>query len=84
MRVRQLILQDKELREKQGALLAQLQEKEEKIASLEQRVKTAEESYSHLKTARMLELNDNDMRDARRRLSHLANEVDKCIAILKA
>ena len=38
--------------------------------------------YTNLKTARILSINDNELRDTKQRLAKLVREVDKCIALL--
>ena len=83
-RVRQLILQEKELQEQYRALEERLAERDRKIEELKQQNLDAQARYDNLKVARMLELSDNDTRNARQRLNHLVREVDKCIALLKA
>lgn len=84
LRVRQLILQDAKLQQQQEALRQQLAERENELDVLRQQLQESEKKYSDLRMARVLELNDNDTRDTRRRLLQLTHEVDKCIAILKA
>jgi len=83
-RVRQLILQEKELQEQYRALEERLAERDRKIEELMQQNRDAEARYENLKVARMLELSDSDTRNARQRLNHLVRDVDKCIALLKA
>ena len=38
--------------------------------------------YTNLKTARIISINDNELRDTKQRLARLVREVDKCIALL--
>ena len=42
------------------------------------------ESYSNLKLAKIISVNDSELGDTQRRLSKLVREVDKCIALLNA
>ena len=83
-RVRQLILQDKDLQEQCRALEGQIAERDRKIEELKQRNRDAQAQYENLKVARILELSDSDTRNARQRLNRLVRDVDKCIALLKA
>jgi len=83
-RVRQLILQDKGLREQIVDLKRQIAEQEQHAQELEGQREEIARQYANLKVARMLELSDSDTRNARQRLNHLVREVDKCIALLKA
>lgn len=83
-RIRQLILQDQELRKQNAQLWQQVTEDDTLIASLREENKVLAQQYANLKTARMLQLSDNDTRDAKLRISRMMREVDKCIALLKA
>ena len=38
--------------------------------------------YANLKTAKMIDISSEDMKNAKSRLSKLVREVDKCIALL--
>lgn len=59
-----------------------LSKKEEEIRQMENSRKELEEKYTNLKTARILSINDNELRDTKQRLARLVREVDKCIALL--
>lgn len=83
-RVRQLLLQDKGLQEKHHLLEEQIAALDKQIGELVERNQELEKQYSDLKLAKILELGDSDTRNARQRINHLAREVDKCIALLKA
>ena len=83
-RVRQLILQDKGLREQISDLKQQIDERDSRARKLEKEREEIAQQYANLKMARMLEWSDSDTRNARQRLNHLVREVDKCIALLKA
>lgn len=83
-RVRQLILQDKSLRDEIVTLKAQLSEHEQQIRRLSAERDDIAQHYSNLKVARILELSDTDTRSARQRLNQLVRDVDKCIALLKS
>ena len=82
-RVRQLILQDKELQQKIDAQLAEIANLKQRITSQDQQYQELSDKYAKLKTAKILELGDNDMRNARLQLNRLVRDVDKCIALLK-
>ena len=83
-RVRQLILQDKGLREQIADLKQQIAERDQHARKIEGEREEISRQYTNLKMARILELSDSDTRNARQRLNHLVREVDKCIAQLKA
>ena len=82
--MRQLILQDKSLRDEIVTLKAQLSEHEQQIRRLSAERDDIAQHYSNLKVARILELSDTDTRSARQRLNQLVRDVDKCIALLKS
>ena len=46
------------------------------------RIKELEDMYANLKSARIISINDNELKDTRQRLMKLVREVDKCIALL--
>lgn len=81
-RVRQLMLQHRELRLEYSKLQAVLAEKECALADLQEEYNRLEADYANLKLAKMLEINDTDMKNAKSRLAKLIREVDKCIALL--
>ncbi len=69
-------------KEEIASLRRLLSEKEETISILETNVKELESKYAYLRTARIISISDNDMRDTKKRLAKLVREVDKCIALL--
>lgn len=83
-RVRQLILRNKELRQQNAQLWQQVTEDDAQMQALKEQNQQLQAQYADLKTARMLQLSDNDTRNARQRMTKLVREIDKCIAILKA
>lgn len=83
-RVRQLILRNKELVQQRDKLQQLADELGVKVDTLEQENQLLQEQYANLKTARMMQLSDNDTRNAKQRMAKLVRDIDKCIAILKA
>ena len=59
-----------------------LSQKEEEIIRLKNSRKELEDMYTNLKMARILSIQDNELRDTKQRLVRLVREVDKCIALL--
>ena len=45
---------------------------------------TLQESYSELKLAKIISIDETDLGETKKRLSQLVREVDRCIALLKA
>lgn len=83
-RVRELILRNQELRSQNAQLWQQVTADDARIQALEKENKQLAAQYADLKTARMLQLSDNDTRNAKQRMAKLVRDIDKCIAILKA
>lgn len=83
-RVRQLILRNKELQQQNAQLWQQVTDDDAQIQALRMENRTLQAQYADLKTARMMQLSDNDTRNAKQRMAKLVREIDKCIAILKA
>ena len=81
-RVRQMILQFQELKKENGRLQALVEEQATEIEELKARVTQADNDYNSLKMARMLEITDGNLDEAKERLSRLIRQVNRCIAIL--
>ena len=81
-RLRQLILQYKELEKKNAELQAMVNERDERIKELDDSLQSVCNSYESLKMAKMVEITDGDMESAQKRLSKLIRDVNKCITLL--
>ena len=81
-RVRQMILQFQELKKENGRLQAIVGEQAAEIEELKARITQADNDYNSLKMARMLEITDGNLDDAKEHLSRMIRQVNKCIAIL--
>ena len=81
-RVRQMILQFLELKKENGRLQDLLSEQAHEIDELKAKVAQAENDYNSLKMARMLEITDGNLDEAKERLAKMIRQVNKCIAIL--
>ena len=81
-RVRQMILQFQELKKENMQLQQQIGEQATEIEELKARVTQADNDYNALKMARMLEITDGNLDEAKERLSRMIRQVNKCIAIL--
>lgn len=82
--VRQLILQYKRLKEENESLYEMVDERETTIKELKSEIGTLNANYANLKLAKMIEIGDQEIKDAKSRFSKLVRDVDKCIALLKA
>jgi predicted nuclease with TOPRIM domain len=81
-RVRQLILRFQQLEKENRQLNSELRKSEQDIKSLKAQLDQQQSDYQSLKMAKMIEVTDGDLTDAKNRLSRLIRDVNKCIAIL--
>ena len=81
-RVRQMILRFQELKQENNQLQQQMQEQSQTIEELKARVAQADNDYNSLKMARMLEITDGNLDEAKERLARMIRQVNRCIAIL--
>ena len=81
-RITQLILDFKDLESKNAMLAEQLQKTEVALTELQVEQEELKAAYESLKIAKMIEISDTDMKNAKSRLSKLVREVNKCIALL--
>ena len=81
-RVRQMLLQYKELKKENADLYTMVDEREEQIKTLNAKLTQAQNDYNSLKMAKMLEVTDGDVESAQKRLQRLIRDVNKCITLL--
>ena len=81
-RVRQMILQYKELKKENAELYSMVDEKDKQVENLKVQITQAQNDYNSLKMAKMLEITDGDMESAQKRLQKLIRDVNKCITLL--
>lgn len=81
-RVRQLMFLCDELRETNAQLREELALEKETVMSLQDEIRQMTVKYDNLKTARIISVKADDFTSAKKRLSNLVREVDKCIALL--
>jgi len=82
-RVRQLILQQDQMREEQVELRKQLDEKINEIQNLHIQNEELKQQYSRLKMAKYIDMADNDVKDMRGRIRTMVRDIDRCISMLK-
>lgn len=81
-RVRQLMLSYKALRDENAELKSQVRQREEEIAGLKERANRLQRDYDLLKVARMMQITDGDIEEARKRLNKLIKNVSRSITLL--
>lgn len=81
-RVRQLMMAYQDERRKNADLQAQLEACQQQLAGAEQTIDGLKKDYDTLKTARMIEVSGDDVKESRAKIARLIREVGKCIALL--
>ncbi|MBQ7422653.1 MAG: hypothetical protein IJV27_11030 [Prevotella sp.] len=81
-RIRQMILQYKEIKKENNDLYAMVDAREREIKQLQAQLSQSQSDYNSLKMAKMIEITDGDMEGAQKRLSKLIRDVNKCITLL--
>ena len=81
-RVRQVILRFNDMKKENDDLYTMIDERDAEIKKLQKQLAQAQTDYNSLKMAKMIEITDGDMEGARKRLSKLIRDVNKCITLL--
>ncbi len=81
-RLRQMILRFQELKKENASLYASVENSKKEIAVLNEKLEQQQNDYNSLKMAKMIEITDGNLTNAKDRLSKLIRDVNKCIAIL--
>ena len=81
-RVRQMLLQYKELQKENNDLYSMVDERDAKIRELTTSLAQAQKEYETLMMAKMLEITDVDLESAQKRIARLIRDVNKCINLL--
>ena len=76
------MLSYKALRDENAELKSQVRQREEEIASLKERANRLQHDYDLLKVARMMQITDGDIEEARKRLNKLIKNVSRSITLL--
>ena len=81
-RVRQMLLQYKELQKENNDLYSMVDERDAKIRELTTSLANAKKEYETLMMAKMLEITDVDLESAQKRIARLIRDVNMCINLL--
>ena len=81
-RIRQMILRFQELKKENKDLYDMVEKNEQEMKQLRQKLEQQQSDYNSLKMAKMIEITDGNLDDAKERLSKLIRDVNKCIAVL--
>ena len=83
-KVRNLLASYVALQRENTDLYEELDKKEEEIRSLQEQAQQYKKDYNNLKLAKMIEISDTDIKDAKQRITNLVREVNNCINLLNA
>lgn len=81
-RIRQLILLVRALKEEKKTLLRQVEDMKMEKELLEEELVRVNNNLNTLKTAKMLQVSDNDYERTRKRLNKLVRDVNRCITLI--
>ena len=81
-RVRQMILRYDEVLRENAHLNETIANMRVDIKTMQEKLKQAQNDYDSLKMAKMIDISDTDMDGAKKRLSKLIRDVNKCIMLL--
>jgi predicted RNase H-like nuclease (RuvC/YqgF family) len=81
-RIRQMILQYKDIKKENADLYTMVDERDSRIKQLEAQLTQIHNDYDSLKMAKMIEITDGDIESAKKRLGKLIRDVNKCIMLL--
>lgn len=81
-RIRQLIIQYKELKKQNAAMAAALDERDATLKRMQEELVQSRKDYESLKMAKMVTLSDVDVEAAKARIGRLIREVNSCINLL--
>ena len=81
-RIRDLIQRFKELKKENQGLYEMVEKNEQDIKDLQAKLTQADHDYQSLKMAKMMEITDGDLEDAKARVAKMIRDVNKCIALL--
>ncbi len=81
-RVRQMILHFKQLKQENQDLREEVEKGKQEIENLQAKLVQADNDYNSLKMAKMMQITDGDLENAKARVNKMIRTVNKCIAIL--
>jgi hypothetical protein len=82
-RVRQLMFRFNELKEENIKMQTEIDGKDTVIKQTTKELEDAKQNYDSLMMAKMIEISNGDMENAKSKLSKLIRDVNKCIALLR-
>lgn len=81
-RIRHLLIKFKQLKEDNMYLHEEVKQLKDLLEKASAAQKKSEDDYEALKTARIINISNEDLAQSKRRIDKLVHKVDKCIAML--
>ena len=81
-RMRQLILQYKDVKKENEELYAMVDARDNELKQLREQLQQSQNDYNSLKMAKMIEVGDGDIEASKKRIASLIREVNKCITLM--
>lgn len=82
LKVKQIIARNEMLKQEKKQFLTRIEDLEKTVNQLREENNLAKQKYETLKLAKMLDVSDDERKDAKNRIQKLVREIDKCIALL--
>lgn len=80
--VRRLLLCAQKQKEQIAELTRTIAHLQQSLSEQQEKLNALNTAYTNLKTAKMLQVSDSDIKNAKARIARLVREIDKCIALL--
>jgi archaellum component FlaC len=77
-----MILHFKQLKKENEALREEIEKGKQEINDLQAKLTQANNDFNSLKMAKMMQITDGDLEDAKARVQKMIRNVNRCIAIL--
>jgi len=81
-KTRQLIDSYKKMKQEMTELSLRIDQKDADIERLKSDLRQSKSDYDNLKLAKMIEVSDSELKNAKQRITKLVREVNKCIGML--
>lgn len=81
-RVRQMILQYKDIKKENEELYAMVDARDNEIKQLKEQLEQIQNDYKSLKAARIVEVSNGDIEESKKKITSMIRDVNKCITLL--